>query len=441
MRVLVIEKHADGALDIAIRAKENGHDVRYFLPSYNQHTNPIGRGLVERAPDWRAAARWAELIICGGNDYSQLELDRLRSAGKIVVGSSVDCALWESDRSMGMSIFRAAGIPVPPYQTFRNYDDAIAYVKKHDEAFVSKPSGQCDDKAMSYVAKSPEDLVYMLERWKRAGKRIGQEFILQTKIEGIEFAVGAWFGPDGFVPEYEENHEHKKLFPGNLGPNTGEMGTVSRWVKKSKLAEEVLKPLEIFLHRAGFVGCIDVSVIIDDEGKAYPLEHTTRGGWPALNLECAAFDCDLVEFFHGLASGKPPKTVHKLDEIVVGVVLALPDFPYSHATRKEVIGVPIYGLSPKLMPHVHFAQAMMGEAPQGKGGGIKTAPMHVSAGDYVAIVTGQAATVTAARRQAYGHIKQISMPSGMFYRNDVGARLIKDVPDLQRHGYAMGIEI
>jgi phosphoribosylamine--glycine ligase len=440
-KTLFLEKHADGLLDLAIRAKAQGHECKYCLPTYDQHRNPIGRGLVDREPDYLAGIRWADLIVVGGNDWRQSELDRWRQGGKLIVGSSVECEAWESDRSRGMAVFRACGIPVPPYHEFTDYDKAIAFVKRHDQPFVSKPSGRCDDKAMSYVAKSPEDLVYMLERWKRAGKRRGEPFILQEKISGVEFAVGAWFGPNGFVEEWEENFEHKKLFPGNLGPNTGELGTVSRWVNKSKLAEKVLKPLEVFLHRAGFVGCVDVSTIIDDEGEANPLEFTTRGGWPALNLECAAFDCDLVEFFHGLASGKPPRTAHKLDEIVVGVVLALPDFPYSHATRKEVIGVPIYGLSPKLMPHVHFAQAMMGEAPQGKGGGIKTAPMHVSAGDYVAIVTGQAAAVNAARRRAYGHIKQISMPSGMFYRNDVGARLIKDVPELQRHGYAMGIEI
>jgi phosphoribosylamine--glycine ligase len=339
-----------------------------------------------------------------------------------------------------MAVFRKAGIAVPPYRSFKSYDDAIAYVKKHDQPFVSKPSGRCDDKAMSYVAKTPADLVYMLERWKRAGKRTGEEFILQEKIEGVEFAVGAWFGPGGFVEEWEENFEHKKLFPGNLGPNTGEMGTVSRWVKRSKLANQVLKPIEPFLERVGFVGCVDVSVIVDEEGQPYPLEFTTRGGWPALNLECAAWDCDFVEFFAGLAQGRPPKKVHKLDAVVVGVVLALPDFPYSHATRKEVVGVPIYGITPRVERHVHFAQAAMGEAPCQGDAGIVPQPIHVSAGDYVAIVTGEGATVTAARRAAYGHIKQISMPNSPFYRNDIGGRLAKDLPKLQAHGYALGLD-
>lgn len=278
----------------------------------------------------------------------------------------------------------------------------------------------------------------MLERWKRAGKRIGEPFILQEKISGVEFAVGAWFGPGGFVEEWEENAEFKKLMPGDLGPNTGEMGTVSRWTKKSKLAQVVLKPLEKFLERTGFVGCIDVSVIVDEDGTPWPLEFTSRGGWPALNLETSAFDVDFVEFLHGLASGNPPKVAHKLDEIVCGVVIALPDFPYSHVTRKEVVGVPMYGLSRRNANHVHFAQVMLGEAPQLREGGIATAPMHVSAGDYVAVVTGMGATVTAARKQAFSHVKQISMPSGAFYRNDIGARLKTDLGKLQVHGFATG---
>jgi phosphoribosylamine--glycine ligase len=439
MRVLFVEKNADGLLDLAIRAWEAGHEVRYHLVTYDQHKNPVGRGLVEREHDWRRGIRWADLTIVGGNDYCQLEFDRWRRDGALVVGSCVEAETWESDRAKGMAVFKKAKIEVPAYRTFNNYDAAIAYVKKQDRPFVSKPSGQCDDKAMSYVGKSPADLVYMLERWKRAGKRLGEEFILQEKISGVEFAVGAWFGPDGFVREFEENFEHKRLFPGNLGPNTGELGTCSRFVRRSKLAEKVLLPLEPMLERVGFVGCVDVSVIVDDEGTPWPLEFTTRGGWPALNLECSAFDCDFIEFFAGLAQGRPPRKVHKLDEIVIGIVLALPDFPYSHATRKEVVGVPMYGLTPQLQQHVHFCQAMMGEAPQQDGADIRTSPCIVSAGDYVAVITGSGSTVQGARRNAYNRIKALSMPASPFHRIDIGSRLAKDLPELQKHGYAVNM--
>src|SRR5215471_5985597 len=168
-----------------------------------------------------------------------------------VVGGGTESARWESDRAHGMKLFKRAGIPVPAYREFTDYDDAIAFVGRKQEPFASKPSGSCDDKSLSYVAKSAEDLIYMLKRWKRAGKRAGLEFILQEKVSGIEFAVGGWFGPAGFAPGWEENFEHKKLMPGDLGPNTGELGTVMRLVRRSKLADKVLNPLEDHLSAIG----------------------------------------------------------------------------------------------------------------------------------------------------------------------------------------------
>src|SRR6202000_537986 len=108
--------------------------------------------------------------------------------GYNIFGPSKEAADWELDREIGQEVFRKHGIKVPPYKIFSNYDKAIEYVKKEDRRFVSKPSGDAD-KALSYVAKSPEDLVYMLTRWK-ANNKLKGEFILQEFIPGIEMAVG-----------------------------------------------------------------------------------------------------------------------------------------------------------------------------------------------------------------------------------------------------------
>lgn len=436
MRVLFIDRAGDGGLDIALRAQDAGHQVRYFLRDLDRAKRPIGVGLVDLVDDWRKWARWADLIVALQNDYLMLELERLRAEGCLVIGGSPASAAWESDRGLGMKVFKKAGIPVPAYREFSDYDSAIAYVKRQDAAFVSKPSGHCDDKALSYVAKSPADLIYMLYRWKKAGKRSGLEFILQEKIEGIEFAVGAWFGPSGFAPGREENFEHKKLMPGDKGPNTGEMGTVMRYVRESKLARQVLDPLEPFLAEIGYVGNIDVNCIIDTDGHAWPLEFTTRCGWPAFNIEQALFAVDPIEFLYGLASGSPPRAAHRYDQVAVGVVLAIPDFPYSHVTRKEVIGIPVYGLTPELMEHVHPCEMMMGEAPHSTGGKIVTEPCLVTAGDYVLVATGCGNGVREARRAAYRVIENISLPASPFWRDDIGERVAKELPKLQAHGFS-----
>ena len=105
-------------------------------------------------------------------------------------------------------------------QAVRRRDQAIAYVKKQDRPFVSKPSGDAD-KALSYVAKSPADLVYMLERWKKSSK-LKPPFILQEKVDGIEMAVGGWFGPHGFNRGWCENFEFKKLMADDYGRGRAE---------------------------------------------------------------------------------------------------------------------------------------------------------------------------------------------------------------------------
>lgn len=436
MKILVAEKHADGMLDIAIRAKLAGHEVLYWLGDYDQHKNPVGRGLVERVRDWREHIARVDLVVLGANDYGMHEFDAWRRRGIPVVGGNPKSARWESDRAYGMQIFKKAGIPVPEYREFRDYDEAIRYVKKQDRPFASKPSGHCDDKALSYVAKEPRDLVYMLERWKRQGKRQGLEFILQEKVNGIEFAVGAWFGPDGFAPGWELNFEHKKLMAGNQGVNCGEMGTAMVYVPSDKLATKVLKPLEGLLFRIGYVGNVDVNCIVDEDGAPHPLEFTMRCGWPAFNIEQRLFKVDCMEFLAGLAAGKPPKDAHWMNEPVIGVVLAHGDFPHSHMTRREVVGVPLYDVEYD-DPDLHFTQVMVGDAPCSPGYGRE--PCLVTAGDYVLIATGTGDTIQEARRRAYRAVERPRLPSEPFYRPDIGSRLAKQLDQLHEHGYAKGL--
>jgi phosphoribosylamine--glycine ligase len=348
----------------------------------------------------------------------------------LVVGGGVESARWEKDRAHGMAVFKRAGIPVPEYREFTDYEAAIRYVERRGVPFASKPSGACDDKALSYVAKSPDDLLYMLNRWRKSGKRAGLEFILQEKVSGIEFAAGAWFGPGGFAPGWEENFEHKKLMPGDLGPNTGELGTVMRLVRRSKLADLVLKPLEEQLAAIGYVGNVDVNCIIDEDGNAWPLEFTMRFGWPAYNIELALYSGDFIDFLACTAEGSSPTSRPRvLDRIALGVVLAIPEFPYSHQTGKDVVGLPLYGLTEDLAEHFHPCEMMAGEETE-----------LCSAGDYIGLSTGTGSTVRESRKAAYRVLQKLHLPGSPFYRIDIGQRLARQLPKLQEHGFAAGME-
>lgn len=437
MKVLCIDPMGL-ALDWCLRCQGDGHKVRWFIKQ-GPKTEKIGRGLVEIVADWHEWVRWADLIFCPDNTRYLYELDGIRRTfpEACIVGPTQELADWEIQRTAGMKVFQKHGIEVPAYREFSDYDQAIAYVKREAKPFVSKPCGDEPDKSLSYVAKTPADLVYMLERWKKAKRHKGS-FILQEKVDGVEMAVGGWFGPGGFNDGWHENWEHKKLFPGDMGPATGEQGTVMRVVKKSKLADKVLAPLSETLEKLGYCGYIDVNCIVGDDGTPWPLEFTMRPGWPMFNLQQALHEGDHAEWLVELRSGRDAKNF-RLNEIATCVVAAIPDYPYSHITRKEVTGIPIYGLKSSNLPNIHPCEIMQGEAPHDVNQKVVTLPCWVTAGDYVLVASGTGETVTQSREKVYRVLGSLSIPNSPFWRTDIGRRLSNQLPRLQAQGYALGM--
>lgn len=443
MRCLVVASYAgDGILDWSMRAIAAGHEVKWFVADSESidRENFVGKGIIERVSSLWDYYKWADLIIYTDNVKWLQAVEPLRAKGWPVISATPESASWELDRSKGQAIFRKAGIPTLPEREFSDYDSAMAFVKKTMKRYVSKPSGPEPDKALSYVSKSPADMVYMLQRWKRAGKKM--RFILQEFQPGIEMAVGAWFGPQGFLPGWCENFEHKKLATGGLGPNVGEMGTALYYTKTSKLADKVLKPLEAMLARTGHVGYVDVNCIIDDKGQPFPLEFTMRFGWPCFNIQCALHQGDPVEWLATLVLGQSMKQPFKLNEPAVGVVMVFGDYPHSKWTKKMVSGIPVYGLDRMDQNNIHPCQMMMGDAPVQKGESIGTEKMLVTAGDYVLVVTGTGANVKAASALAYDRVGKIELPCSPFWRTDIARGTFSEtLRKAQSMGYATAVSI
>lgn len=434
MRVLIIDPNGN-ALDLAMRALRDGHQVKWFLRPKEANAM-LGVGFVDIIYELDLWWNWPDIIINADNTHYLATLDKMRERGLPVISCTKETGDWELDRDTGMEVLRQHDIATPPSQSFSNYDEAINYVKKEDCRFVSKASGDAN-KALSYVAKNPSDLVFMLERWKSLGTHKG-EFILQEFIEGTEMAVGAWVGANGFTDFWCENFEFKKLMNGDMGQATGEQGTVLRYTKKSKLAQQVLAPLEDTLVQAGYTGYIDVNCIIDESGHPWPLEFTTRFGWPTTNIQQELHTGDFIGWLHDLTTGARNREI-TLDTVAIGVVLSIPDYPYSHLTKKEVTGIPVYGITDGLWPHVHPCEMMLGEAPCPTSQGIKTLPTPVTAGDYVLVMSATGETVLDARDRVYRRLKRLIVPNSPMYRTDIGNRLRKQLPLIQAQGYATGM--
>ena len=439
MRLLVIDHYGgDGMLDIVLRCQHAQHKVKWHIKKTDRNEF-IGNGLADIVDDWRPWMRWADLVVLADNTHYLREIDSWRkSPDHRIVGATVESASWELDRKTGMNIFSKAGISIPEFREFSNCEQAIKYVEKEQRGFCLKPCYDEADKNLTYLGKSPEMLIAMLRRFKEDHKLKGS-FILQELVQGIEFAVGGWIGPEGFIEGWSENWEEKKLMVGGIGPSTGEMGTTVRYVKKSKLADKVLKPLEDAIVRTGHIGYVDVNCLIDEKGQPWPLEFTMRNGYPTFNIQQDLHEGDPAEWMLDLVEGRDPKCFI-YDKIAVGVVMAQGDFPWSKLAIKEVVGFPIYGLD-DLSNGGHLAQAMAGEAPCEENGKIVDQSCVLTAGDYVLVACGTSLTVRAARAGAYHVLDKIKMPNGPFWRIDIGQRLSKELPKLHAKGYAVGMEV
>lgn len=443
MRILCIDTDSN-ALDWLMRCMAAGHDVLWYdKPKKNGAEACAGKGIIPKITDYDKLRSkyidWANLIFLPDNTFYLDMLEPFQQRGYPIFGPTVKAAELELDRAVGQAAMKKAGLRTIPGVEFHDYDDAAVYVRKHPEYLVSKPSGDAD-KALSYVAPNAAALIYMLKRWKRNDKYRSDArkhgFILQQKITGAEVACGGWFGPGGWSKFWYENLENKKLFPGDLGPNTGELGTVSMYVRKSKLADIALKPFTRMLERLDYTGFIDIAGMVDEKGEFWPFEFTMRPGWPTFHNQMATHEGDPAQWMVDLLMGKDTLQV-KENVACVSLVLAIPDWPYSHLTNKEVSGIPIYHADDS--EHIHLSSVMLGDAPMQIGDKVVEMQSYVTCGDYVMVVTGTGETVTGARKSAYAAIQKVKIPSSPFWRTDIGrGRLVKDLPLLQKHGFATG---
>jgi phosphoribosylamine--glycine ligase len=443
MKILIIDASGCGCgLSFALRSQDYDHEVKMFIRHNKDGSrSEVGDGgLVKRVSNWEDHMDWADLIFCTDNVYYIHGLERYRDKGYPILGPSIDTNRWEQQRDHGEMIMRKAGIETIPSQTFDNYDKAIAYVKETNKMYVSKPIGD-GDKTLSYVPSSPADLVYMLNKWKKMNAHKGEKFILQEFRPGIEFGVGGWFGPGGFNRYFSESWEHKKLMDGELGVTTGEQGTIVRYTDNSKLADEMLRPLEDMLHGLGYTGYIDVNCIIDKKGQAWPLEFTMRPGWPLFNIQLSLHKGDPAQWMLDLLDGKD--TLKVSDKVACGVVISLPDYPYCTKPKKENSGFPMWGLTLEdAVKDVHLCEVQWGKGPAMEDGEIKeNVPMFVTAGDYLCTVVGLGDDIEKARESVYGKIKKkICIPNSIGYRSDIGEKVQKHLEELQGCGYGLGVD-
>ena len=121
---------------------------------------------------------------------------------------------------------------------------------------------------------------------------------------GVEVATGAFFNGSEFVTPICVNFEHKKLFPGDIGPSTGEMGTAMFWSEPNRIFNATLKKMESRLRDEALRRATSMSNCIVNANGIYPLEFTARFGYPTISIQQEGLLTPMNELLHGIASGE-----------------------------------------------------------------------------------------------------------------------------------------
>ena len=212
--------------DLAWQLVKEGHDVRFYC--HDQAEKDVGDGFFDKVDEWEKSKDWADVIIFDDVGFGA-KAEQLRKEGKFVVGGSAYTDKLELDREFGQVELKNAGVNILSGQSFTDFDEAVKYVKANPDRYVLKPSGEIqDEKELLFVGQEADgkDVIQVLEHYKDTWSKKMKSFMLQKYADGVEVAVGAFFNGREFVLPVCVNFEHKKLFPNEIGPSTGEMGTL-----------------------------------------------------------------------------------------------------------------------------------------------------------------------------------------------------------------------
>jgi phosphoribosylamine--glycine ligase len=195
-------------------------------------------------------------VIFDDSDFGK-DAEALRRDGKAVVGGTPIRTGWRTTATSARKSSRSAGLTVLPSWTFSGFEEAIQFVKAHPDRYVVKPSGSAqNEKVLSYVGQEEDghDVTAILERYKRGWSKQIKQFQIQKFASGVEVAMGGFFNGKEFLLPVCVNFEHKKMFNGDIGPSTGEMGTSMFWVGDGPLYRETLAKMAARLAPVGLRG-------------------------------------------------------------------------------------------------------------------------------------------------------------------------------------------
>ena len=336
--------------------------------------------------------------------------DALKKSNINVFGPTKLAGQIEWDKTWSRNFMAKLGLPSPKFRSFNSQKSGIEFVKNEkDSQWFVKASGLAAGKGAIH-AKDRKSALRAIGQMKNFGKA-GQTFLIEQCLEGEEFSAFALVSEKKFqVIGYAQ--DHKKVFDGDLGPNTGGMGCSSPpKVVTKKIEDQVSKIYKktvqglVKLKRPYF-GILYLGGMVDKNGKVWIIEFNARWGDPEAQVIIPSIKNDFYELTTRLLTGSIPKiNIDRKYRVVIAATSKGYPNDYSTVTGKKISGLDNILEKSKIF-----------------GAGIKKSNNNwVAAGGRLFYVLGEGKDVAQARKIAYNAISKIKIGKGLLhYRKDIG---------------------
>ena len=351
MKVLVIGK---GGREHALvwRLHQSETVWKIFCATGNPGIDQIAEAVPIAPTDTAALAEFAksksvDLTIVGPEDVLATGIvDHFTRAGLKIFGPTAAASQLETSKSFAKTIMREAGVPTADFATFDDAESARRYVKSRTGSMVVKADGLALGKGVVIchdTATALEAITDAMER-RRFGAA-GNRVVVEEFLTGEEISFFALCDGEHAVP-LGTFQDHKAIFDGDRGPNTGGMGAYSPVPQfgpamEARVMREVIMPTLAAMNARGtpFRGMLYAGLMTDGE-RINVIEFNVRFGDPECEPQMMRLDSDLAENLLAAVEGNLANASIRLSpRSAVAVVLASGGYPGEYKK-----GIPIRGL-------------------------------------------------------------------------------------------------
>ena len=343
-------------------------------------------------------------------------VDAFQDAGLACFGPNKAAAKLEGSKAFSKELMKKYGIPTAAFDTFTDVEKAKAFVDEIGVPCVVKADGLAAGKGViicmtrEEADKAIEDMLTDHAFGDASATIVIEEYMVGPEVSVLAFADGKSVLP------MVSAQDHKRIFDGDKGPNTGGMGAYSpapvyTEALSAEVNKTIIEPTIAAMAAEGtpFTGILYTGLMLTEKGPRV-LEYNVRFGDPETQPIMVRMKSDIVELFQACVDGKLDEaTLEWHDEAAVCVIMASGGYPASSEK-----GVPIHGLDDIAAEEAIVFHSGTAE----KDGEI------VTNGGRVLGVTAKDATIKGAIDKAYAAVEKINFDH-MQFRRDIGARALQ----------------